>query len=975
MKIHKWLKTGLVGALAALSITALGACQKNDEFTGFMKGALSEVTLDEDMTFRPKDYVQIVGNDYTIILQKADGSWSKDVSKRASISPYEEGLEPGAYQLIYTVNGGEYKGTYTHNFNLVAPQLRVTYTLVGKDLSRHVGDTLVYQEYFSKINMEVASYYDYTIRPDFVWVGEETVDLTDTTEFTFTEHAQHAFHFTVVAEDEQEYSIMVPIKAALVAEEAETFMKDNDVVAYGYDEMTADMGVTFDAGFSRGGNNNRQNVPYFAFEGDYGAGNYVKIDFTGNNLPKIAFFSQEIKHMLNDGYRGLYVGNGHWHEWKKWQYDADGFTVYGPNKVPSGNFSSTGKDVLWYDGGADIAGKKLEKDPDAKYQYLTGFAETKDASQVAEGETPYCILEAILYNRESYEIVYECTQKIESEDFYDGYFSGNIVAYANFGYETTFDKIYPLQTATSIYDLYDGGPKFGAGAEKHAYKGAIYETSACAPDLSAGYVFGYVPLDKVGDGLLQTNDDGTTTINLEYEFFVDLTAETTFAYPEEGEYMLYYQSPDRKRPSQRKVSVTDVALIDFEDGIDTINVCETSSEAVSINGIVDVDGNKMMSVSGNWSTYIGVSAAYVHAVFTDTRVTDLQFKLYTDRIFATNVGTGIALAWYYQDDIAGNLRTEGLSYTDEGDYLLINWTRAGYSSWKESIAKEKTKDKTLCQFLFRLGADNGNGTANWNTAGQFYLDDFAAHKGPQFAGESATIFVEGTQESFMVALGDGVTDVKLNDNEFTYTSVAGGISVQKNILTKGINVFTYNDASGEPCYYHVWVLPGNLDFEDQDISYLSKFEADDKLALAERVSGNYAVRMTTSNWDFQVGVSESWLASIFADETVTAFSFKVYTTCDGYCNGSTNGQLQYIKDGKLVRATWGGYSITPKTDDGYFTITIPRKWYNDWMSAKGDVKSDMYIQLRLGNWDEASGKYKYTAPGPIYLDDFTAVKA
>lgn len=417
-----------------------------DAFTGFLKGYLVDLKIGN--TFYVKDYVDVVNDsEYTIVLAKKDGSWSEDITSSRVLETL--GLAPGEYTITYTVLGGENEGTYVANFNLVVPQLQVGYNLKAENMEALLGSTLVFEEYLSTVEWDIQSYYDYTIRPDYVWIGEDgEEDLSGKTSFTFTEDKQHAFHFTVITEDEQTYPVMIPIDVVKVADSAKAFMSENNVVAYKYNEIDEDMGVHFKAGFSRAGN--RQDVGYFAFKGNYGVGNYVKVDFTGNNLPKVAFFANQVVGKLSDGSKGVYVANGHYTDRKSWQNDKNAFTVYGPNKVKENNFSTSASDVLWKESDAAIAGIKLEVSPDVKYTYYVGVKEAKDASQVSEGETPYMILEALLINRETQEIVYQCQQKIESTSFNAGYFSGNIILYANFGYETKFDKVYALQQATSI---------------------------------------------------------------------------------------------------------------------------------------------------------------------------------------------------------------------------------------------------------------------------------------------------------------------------------------------------------------------------------------------------------------------------------------------------------------------------------------------------------------------------------------------
>ncbi|MBQ4098125.1 MAG: hypothetical protein IJC72_02345, partial [Clostridia bacterium] len=61
-------------------------------------------------------------------------------------------------------------------------------------------------------------------------------------------------------------------------------------------------------------------IPYLAFEGNYGIGTFVDFEFTGNNLPQVMFFSNDITDNptcwngsaldKSDSYKGLYISNG-----------------------------------------------------------------------------------------------------------------------------------------------------------------------------------------------------------------------------------------------------------------------------------------------------------------------------------------------------------------------------------------------------------------------------------------------------------------------------------------------------------------------------------------------------------------------------------------------------------------------------------------------------------------------------------------
>lgn len=560
MKMKKGIKLLLIaafwGATTALAVgcnLSIGGAQQEDVFTGFLKGYKENVEIGSEL--RPKEYVDVVSDsDYTIVLSKADGTFSEDVTRSRGFNTAT--LTPGAYKLTYTIAGGEYAGTYVCEFSIVAPKLKVQFTLAAENMEAQLGTTLNFEEYLQSLEWKVTSYYDYVFRPDYVWVGEDKeVDLTGMTEYTFADDEQHAFHFTVVAEDGQEFPLMIPIDAVKASAQAQAFMTENNVAFYKYNEIDEDLRVNFKAGFSRGGSNNRQDLGYMAYKGNYGAGNYVKVDFTGNNLPKVAFFASEVIGKLNDGTKGVYVGNGHWHEWKKWQYDQNEYTVYGPNKVEGGYFSPSSDDGLWSEKNVPIAGAELEKSPETKYTYYVGVRETKDASQVAEGETPYMILECLLINRDTNETVYHCDQKIESADFRSGYFTGNILVYANFGYETTYDKVYPLQQAATVMEFDRSPSQMKADAPVKTTVEDALATSAFA-DISAGDVLGYIKADAFTDALLVQDEDGKTTINTAHAGFIDVSNEDEFLITQAGEYVVYYQKAGTYAPASSALTVT-----------------------------------------------------------------------------------------------------------------------------------------------------------------------------------------------------------------------------------------------------------------------------------------------------------------------------------------------------------------------------------------------------------------------------------
>ena len=166
------------------------------------------------------------------------------------------------------------------------------------------------------------------------------------------------------------------------------------------------------------------------------------------------------------------------------------------------------------------------------------------------------------------------------------------------------------------------------------------------------------------------------------------------------------------------------------------------ADGVVVNGIVDAtettgSGAKCLQINGVGSTYIGIDADFVHALFADPYVTAMQFKIYT------KLDLRQKLAWYYQSfkmengesKMVGNQVTSGISYQDKGDYLLITLPRSTYEAW---VTRNVYMDTDVMQFLFRFTRDlqegeepttGGQDTTTqykWVSAGTFYLDDVQA---------------------------------------------------------------------------------------------------------------------------------------------------------------------------------------------------------------------------------------------------------
>lgn len=248
----------------------------------------------------------------------------------------------------------------------------------------------------------------------------------------------------------------------------------------------------------------------------------------------------------------------------------------------------------------------------------------------------------------------------------------------------------------------------------------------------------YVYLTQASSGtVLVPVTDEITNLKLNGEAFdYTTTAEgieiqKSLLYTKPGLCELSFNTYAGERQSYQLYVVTEE--YGFENGENYLQFVGASTKKPVIKGVVPVED----AISGNgsyamrvdptdWSVYIGISSDYVKAMFMDASVTALRFRVYTQMTIANKgANTGVYLAWNY-DNQYGNQRRDGISAEDKGDYLEITWTREAYDKWAAVIDLEDTKNPEICQFLFRLGEDDGTETVQWCAASTLYFDDFQA---------------------------------------------------------------------------------------------------------------------------------------------------------------------------------------------------------------------------------------------------------
>ena len=98
------------------------------------------------------------------------------------------------------------------------------------------------------------------------------------------------------------------------------WIKKDKLNIYGVDELTEDHGATLKAGSIMEGANyygpnagNKIDQAYLALDGEYGLNDYLVLDFTGKNMPEVAFFAQRYNNSMyyQDGNKqGVVVMSG-----------------------------------------------------------------------------------------------------------------------------------------------------------------------------------------------------------------------------------------------------------------------------------------------------------------------------------------------------------------------------------------------------------------------------------------------------------------------------------------------------------------------------------------------------------------------------------------------------------------------------------------------------------------------------------------
>ena len=597
------------------------ACQPN---LAFNEGYLEEITLGEPIML--DEYVDpSLTDDYTLILThdetgtqrdlKMLGQWTTDV--------------PGTYTLTYTVNSGEHKGTISTKIEVVVADARWQYST--PTLVYRVGESMSFNALKRNLNIVVKSYYGYDFFVESIKVNGEVKSLANTSSYTFADEGEHIITFGVETEDGQvlkaEQKISVRSQQ-LLAEGAAEWMEENGMTAYDYTLISPDGKVSLDAGYYS--TFTKDNVPYFAFNGKdgegYGANTYMMVDFTGKNLPQVAFFCDEVTPSFTDKKNGILFSNGTSYNNGSFlsALDASRLTVFGPYKVEYAEFDNKGRMLS---NGTVAAPNPLSYNAlqeDCSYRYIIGITEANTTAVTAR---------ILLINMTTGERVCDQTYRMTStsgkgvafKDMKDDkwnadYFKGSIALYGRYGIKLEFDKVYmPITGIKDIYEL-DQAAEF-----KDNYK-TQYDLNSTAN------VSDYIDIPDGDYEFTVIDPEGNT---------VDIDADGYFTYTKSGKYLLKFD------PKQEGIRVSTISVrvmydlhnplpADFlelegvlfsagDSGIKTnkdvgfINEGNQSIHCYAMNGAKD----------GKLSLYL--SKSFMEFIFLSREVAGISFDVYLDR--------------------------------------------------------------------------------------------------------------------------------------------------------------------------------------------------------------------------------------------------------------------------------------------------------------------------------------------------------
>ncbi len=654
-------KKSIVFALAAAACFSLGfasACQDkgSEKPSAFITGYATRVEMLEPLMIG--DLIDVGGAQYTLIA--TNGEERVDLTGRSTWSPDAS----GEWTLTVEVKSGKYKGTHTATINVIVPPS--SWSHVSGSLSYDYGSTITFEDLLYDLEIDVMTPNGYTEHIYSVRVGDVIIDFTEEdTSYTFVDFEPHYLTYGIVTAEGENYKAMVRINVVEEDPAALLYCEQNGIKAHDYQQLLYRDGA-LSAKMAIGSYVTSQfkytNIPYVAFEGNYGPDSYLSVDFTGKNIPHTAFFCDEITNSIFDQNQGLYISHGTVMNdlTERITGDWSCLTFFGPQKMrdkrvhAGGSFGREG----WISDPSPASRVGLQDG--VRYRYIVGYSNAIAGTAGSTTDYGQITVHMLLINLDTNELVYDlekvCKGSSDTGVLLDEHFDGSIVLYANFGYTTAWDNIRLIQQGVqSIYDL-DPTVDFKADCPQYAVAGESVEPTD------------YFEADELANGQLYYAYNGGETQPF----------NQTLALNASGEYRITLVPNDTSlRPNSKVLYVNDDLNLDFEDGVThAFRGYYRAGAYLETENVINGQKSLRMTV-GNvlplQTSMFGIDYAYLDRVFADPTVENVVLAM----------RSGLTVLLEQQDGWDSNGKRKmaaGGTTLEEGKLTFVTVTRSQYEN-------------------------------------------------------------------------------------------------------------------------------------------------------------------------------------------------------------------------------------------------------------------------------------------------------
>jgi len=641
----------------------------------FLDGSVHEMTLTDTLVVAEVCDLSL-SDDYSIVITSTDG-YTKDISHRSIWNPEV----PGQYTITYTINSGKDKGTATFDLKVKVPDISWQYTLENKPYN--VGDVLNFDKYFEGMNISVNSYYKWKMVMDSVEVDGEVTDLKGKSEFQFEKLSKHLFKFHVETEDGQTAEARELISMKYVNKEYLENLKSRNIDLYG--ELYVDEGnLTLKTGQFFNGNSTYlsaaarpHDMPYIAYKGNYGLNSFLKVDFTGNNMPLMSFFrDDDYSNSLFDETKGVLISGGF--------LDNSGNPT---GTIMNSRISQYGPYLIYKYYDRDYLGDSSEGSVSSPYPGTTNYFSSHSQ------DTHYRVLVGFTgYDENQYRLTYEMIildidnhltlgrytassyniKLIGSnvrgfdpnpyEDIKTSFFNGNIVLYGNYGKETKLDNVYDIITGKT----FDQALKEDCGYTSSNFKDTAPKTLQKNVDYDVS-LFGDMSNPKA-------------YFSYESESTKEVTKVTTdkFSISNPGTYILHYADGENYEGTMKIYVSEKSKVVDTENKITYYGTNKDGDSLTLTSGYIGLGANYVGPNKNQMidQAYVGYDGDYKLGTFIET---DFTGKNFPEVSFFSNKYNN---SMYYDDGSKeGICVTTGVTdYAGKIANVLSNGTQINYDS-------------------------------------------------------------------------------------------------------------------------------------------------------------------------------------------------------------------------------------------------------------------------------------------------------